>query len=135
MEFDLTVTISAILAICAIFSPFLTTIVSKFFELKEKRMELRYKHYSVTNMKIIKYLEGFSQSLTNIFEISEADDPDELFTSYKEDLGKAAPYMSKQLFDLVINLDVKNLPRSDLYTVLRLIRSEIEQYQKLPKLK
>lgn len=135
MKFDLTVTISAILAICAIISPLLTAIISNRYKLSKKRMEIRYKHYSEINMKIIQYLEDFSQALTNVYNAPKNIKFESLITTYQNTLGKAAPYMSQELFDKIGTLNFDHLWEPDLYVVLALIRADIERYQKLPELK
>lgn len=48
LEFDLTVSITAVLAVCAIISPILTTIINNRYQLKIKKMDLLQKEREET---------------------------------------------------------------------------------------
>lgn len=56
---DLTVTISVIIALCAIVSPIFTTIINNRHQFKLKRMELKQKNYEQTVLHEIKIYEDY----------------------------------------------------------------------------
>jgi hypothetical protein len=58
-QIDLTVTVSVIIALCAIISPILTAIINNKFQLKLRKLELQQKHFEDTVMYKRKIFEGY----------------------------------------------------------------------------
>lgn len=63
---DLTITISVIVALAAIISPILTTVINNRYQLKQKRMELKQKKYEQTVLYKRTIFENYLRYLNEV---------------------------------------------------------------------
>lgn len=63
---DLTITVSVIVALAAIISPILTTIINNRYQLKQKRMELKQKKYEQTVLYKRTIFENYLRYLNEV---------------------------------------------------------------------
>lgn len=82
-EFDITVTISAIVAISAVISPIFTAIINNHYQLKLKKIELKQKEYEQTILYKRNILENYIRYLNGVYQYPN-----------KESLSNYAQYYS-----------------------------------------
>lgn len=67
-NFDLTITISAIVAVSAVISPIFTTIINNHYQLKLKKIELKQKEYEQTILYKRNILENYIRYLNGVYQ-------------------------------------------------------------------
>ena len=115
MKFDLTITISVIVALTAIISPVIVALINNSYQLKMKKLE----SYDLAKRNAF---ERFSKAVGTYISY-----PD---TRNKIDLGNAAygllPYfkIDLYLFDNIINKSEKEISQ-DIYTIIKILREQL----------
>ena len=115
MKFDLTITISVIVALSAIISPIIVAFINNNYQLKIKRLE----SYDIAKRNVF---EQFSKAVGTYISY-----PD---TRNKIDLGNAAygllPYfkIDLYLFDNILNKSEKEIS-DDIYTIIKMLREQL----------
>lgn len=90
-EFDLTISISVIVALCAIISPILTSIINNQYQLKLKRIELTQQEYKETVLYHRNVYEKYLRYAGRCIYFSDSDALKEYGESYYSALMYAPP--------------------------------------------
>lgn len=111
-EIDLSVTISAIIAVAAIISPILTTLINNSHQMKMKKIEMKEKQYERT----VEYQRNILQSYLKASGRCLGCPDDEALKEYHESYFLALMYVSDDVRDkmIVINhyIDTSRYERS-----------------------
>lgn len=103
---DLTVTISVIVALCAIISPILTTIINNLFQLKLKRLESSQKRYEDTVLHKREIFENFLSAFNQVCQLPT----NEAIAQYSSSYSLVYIYLPKKVRDDLgtVNLLINN---------------------------
>lgn len=103
---DLTVTISVIVALCAIISPILTTIINNLFQLKLKRLESSQKRYEDTVLHKREIFENFLSAFNQVCQLPT----NEAIAQYSSSYSLVYVYLPKKVRDDLgtVNLLINN---------------------------
>ena len=92
-KFDLTITISVIVALAAIVSPILTAIINNHYALKMKRMELKQQEYAQKVAYKREIFENYLRHLSAAYHSPESED----FIQYARNYQLAYMYLPEEL--------------------------------------
>lgn len=103
---DLTVTISVIVALCAIISPILTTIINNLFQIKLKRLESSQKRYEDTVLHKREIFENFLSAFNQVCQLPT----NEAIAQYSSSYSLVYIYLPKKVRDDLgtVNLLINN---------------------------
>lgn len=99
-KFDLTVTVSVIIALCAIISPILTALINNHYLLKMKKLELSQEHYKNT----IAYQRNIFENYLKYAGRCTAYTDENALRDYGEYYLLALMYAPKELHSKMISL-------------------------------
>lgn len=129
-EIDLTITISAIVALAAVISPILTALINNHHQLKLKRLELKQQEYERTIMYKRYIFENFIMSLSMVAQLHTTENID----SFAKWYPLAYMYLPEEVQNTLaeINLLVARMDWSEIVKYVDLITSDInKELQKL----
>lgn len=101
MKFDLTVTITGILAISAIISPIATAIINNHYQLKLKKLELEQDHLNNTTYYIRSIFENYLRYAGKCIYFSNQENE----TGYNEYYFLALVYAPAQIAESLISIN------------------------------
>ena len=126
MSIDLTVTISVIIALCAIISPIIVSIINNHYQIKLKKIE-------INQINKAKIFEDYLCNLQRYIKYQTSDNK----MKYGESYGKALVYASEETRKIMIELDrqmegreggiLEALVNTDLEALIELINLDLKQ--------
>ena len=129
-EFDLSITISAIVALAAVISPIFTTLINNHHQLKLKKLELKQQEYERTVMYKRNIFENFLTSLSMVAQLASREN----ICSFAKWYPLAYMYLPEEAQNILakINLLIANGTYSEIVKYVDLVTSDInKELQKL----
>ena len=99
-RFDLTIIISVIVAMCAILSPIITSIINNVHHTKIRKLELNYQLYEVHALHIREIFENYLTSLGKCINYINAADAKEYNTYYSLALVYSPESLKKKMYEI-----------------------------------
>ena len=130
MQFDLTITVTAILGISAIISPIATAIINNLFQLKAKKLEMKQKHLEKTTYYVRSIFENYLRHAGRCINNADRDARKDYGEYYFLALVYAPDNISTAMME--INNEICNCDYQSATFHLEELKSEISKlFQKL----